>query len=105
MVTIRLGELSVQTEAGNLLEILRRTPAFAEAVGKIASPCGGHGTCGKCRIAVDARAGVVSPITAGEEKLSVRADEILPEGFVWRLACRCDVLDGLVDLWLPESDH
>ena len=57
MVTIQLGTIITETEGGNLLEILRRTPALAQAVGKIASPCGGWGTCGKCRIAVDGSRG------------------------------------------------
>ena len=104
MVTIRLGTIKTETEGGNLLEILRRTPALAQAVGKIASPCGGWGTCGKCRIAVDAGAAVVSPVTEGEEKLLSRVKEDLPEGYVWRLACRCEVTEGEIGLWLPEED-
>ncbi|MBQ8402422.1 MAG: hypothetical protein IJX14_10905, partial [Clostridia bacterium] len=63
MVTIRLGEICVQTDGGDLLEILRRETVFADAVGKIAAPCGGHGTCGKCRVAVKAGEGTVSPVT------------------------------------------
>lgn len=105
MATIRLGTLTAETEGGNLLEILRRTSAFAEAVGKIASPCGGWGTCGKCRIAVDARAGVVSPVQEGEAKLLSRVTETPPAGFVWRLACRCEVISGTIDLGLPESEN
>ena len=105
MVTIRLGGLVTETEGGNLLEILRRTPDFAEAVGKIASPCGGWGTCGKCRIAVDARQGTVSPVSENEEKLLSRVKEAPPAGYVWRLACRCEVTDGGIELRLPESEN
>jgi len=108
MVTIRLGEICVQTEGGNLLDILRREKAFSDAVGKIAAPCGGHGTCGKCRIAVAAPAGVISDRTDGEAKLLAGVTEPLPDGYVWRLACRCVVAencaDSAVDLWLPEQD-
>ena len=103
MVTIRLGTLAAETESGNLLEILRRTPAFAEAAEQIAAPCGGHGTCGKCRIAVKAQEGALSPLTEGEEKLLARVQEDLPEGFVWRLACRCLALDGEITLRLPDT--
>ncbi|MBR4962136.1 MAG: DUF4445 domain-containing protein [Clostridia bacterium] len=105
MVTIQLGTIITETEGGNLLEILRRTPALAQAVGKIASPCGGWGTCGKCRIAVDGSRAELSPVTEGEEKLLSRVRENLPEGYVWRLACRCEVTVGEVRLWLPEDDR
>ncbi len=105
MVTIRLGNLAAETEGGNLLEILRHTPVFAEAVGRIASPCGGHGTCGKCRIAVNGQNGTVSPLTEGEAKLLSRVTETLPDGYVWRLACRCEVTDGTIALRLPEGEN
>ncbi|MBQ3178106.1 MAG: DUF4445 domain-containing protein [Clostridia bacterium] len=110
MVTIRLGEICVQTEGGNLLDILRREKAFSDAVGKIAAPCGGHGTCGKCRIGVAVHAGAVSDVTESEAKLLSGVTEPVPDGYIWRLACRCTVTDNgtdkdvVVDLWLPEQD-
>ena len=104
MVTIQLGDICVQTEGGNLLDILRREKAFADAVGQIAAPCGGHGTCGKCRIAVRVEEGTLSPVTDSEAKLLSAVTEALPDGYVWRLACRLTVTDGTVHLWLPETD-
>lgn len=48
-------------------------------------PCGGHGTCGKCRVTVN---GAVSPLT--EEERRLLPPEMLENGI--RLACRTEVL-------------
>ena len=54
------GNRTVMAEEGrSLLSILRETDF------PISSPCGGRGTCGKCRVICD---GSLSPVTAEEKK-------------------------------------
>ncbi len=103
MVTVRCGNLSVQTEPGTILDILRQHPDLAKAVG-IDSPCGGHGTCGKCRVAVDEREGTLSPRTPGEEAFFAGAPQ-LAAGYRWRLACDARVSDGTVILLPAENRY
>ncbi len=100
MARIRCGQISVDG-AGNLLDILRQYPDLGGAVG-VDAPCGGHGTCGKCRVAVDDRAGELSPMTAGERAFFSHAP-MLPDGYHWRLACETRVLDGTIDLLPAEK--
>ncbi len=75
----------------NLLEALNHLPDIS-----IDAPCGGKGTCGKCRIKVIN--GYVSPLTEEEEKLLSPAE--LSRGV--RLACRTTAL-GPVELELESS--
>ncbi len=100
MATIRCGQISVDG-AGTLLDILRQHPDLGSAVG-VDAPCGGHGTCGKCRVAVDARAGELTPMTAGEVAFFSDAP-MLPENYHWRLACETRVLSGTIDLLPAEK--
>lgn len=51
------------------------------------APCGGKGTCGKCKVRV--LSGELSPLTEAEEKFLTR--EELDEGY--RLACRAETLN------------
>jgi len=92
-----------------ILSALRQTasPAFFHLAERLSAPCGGHGTCGKCRIGVDSRMGELSPVTPEEAKfLPAPHESALPAGYVWRLACRCRVLSGEIKLWLPtEGDR
>jgi uncharacterized 2Fe-2S/4Fe-4S cluster protein (DUF4445 family) len=49
-VTVLPQKQNIEAAAGeNLLEVLRRGGIFPDA------PCGGNGTCGKCRVTVDGR--------------------------------------------------
>jgi len=104
MPVLRYQEKTFPVPAGNLLEILRSEKALAEYTESIAAPCGGHGTCGKCRVGIRAPAGAVT--APGERELSLLRSVTapLPEGYIWRLACRCEILAGTVDLWLPEKE-
>lgn len=61
----------------------------------IATPCGGKGVCGKCKVAA---AGALSDVTDGERK-SLTADEIA-RGI--RLACQL-TLKGDAKITVPES--
>jgi len=54
----------------------------------INQPCGGFGTCGKCRVLVS---GASSSLTEQEERMLTPGD--IESGY--RLACRCPVEDGL----------
>lgn len=49
----------------------------------IDSTCGGHGTCRKCKVRVDAEAGATVPITSHDRRTF--SDDQLEQG--WRLAC------------------
>jgi uncharacterized 2Fe-2S/4Fe-4S cluster protein (DUF4445 family) len=69
--------------------------AAAEAGIILDSPCGGQGTCGKCRVMIESQAG---EITKAEKKL-FSADE-LERGC--RLACQAEVR-GPTEVVVPES--
>lgn len=72
MYTVRVlpGDLSLQAEAGtNLMELLRSAGVQPDA------PCGGRGTCGKCRVLVDG-AEALACQTAVERDMAVT----LPQG-------------------------
>jgi len=61
----------------------------------VETPCGGAGTCGKCRVRITA--GAPEPSAAGRDVLS--ADE-LADG--WRLACQTAIVDEAV-VTIPDS--
>ena len=67
-----------------VLEALRAVGAILE------SPCGGLGTCGKCRVKIAASAPLPQP---DDDERQALGDAQLQEG--WRLACR---LKGLGDI-------
>lgn len=72
--------ISVRAELGEtLLDVLRGAGVV------IAAPCGGNGTCGKCRVMA---AGILSEMEADEQRF-LSGDEI-KQGI--RLACKCRVL-------------
>ena len=74
------GSHTVTAEEGrSLLSVLR------EADHPIASPCGGRGTCGKCRVICS---GALSHVTEEERKKLTAED--LSSG--WRLACAAKIL-------------
>lgn len=80
--TIENGKdrISVRAEVGTaLLDVLRKAGVV------ISAPCGGNGTCGKCRVTA---AGVLSEIKEEERRFLDR--EELARGI--RLACQCRVL-------------
>jgi len=72
-------------EGESVLSALRRVDPSA-----LDAPCGGAGTCGKCRVRVIS--GTASP--AGPEELRRLGPTALAEGY--RLACRLTAVDGLV---------
>ncbi len=85
------GVTRIQADAGeSLLSALQRGGVTVPA------PCGGHGTCGKCRVKV--LSGDAGEITAEEKRLLAGEME---KG--WRLACRCAVT-GDITLEVPASD-
>ena len=92
MLTIHTPKGVIRTEADTgktLLSVLHDNGVFVDA------PCGGNGTCGKCRVYVS---GAVSPVTR-EERLRLTEAE-LASGL--RLACRTFAQgDALVRL--PEA--
>lgn len=62
------------------------------------APCGGQGTCGKCRIIL--KEGVLNPITAQE--LSLMDPPDIAKGI--RMACQCTVTeDSPVTIYIPEA--
>jgi len=83
---------------GRSVSVLRGTTileAAARAGLVIETPCGGAGTCGKCRVQVTAN--VNAPTAADERVLSATE---LNEG--WRLACRYRV-EAPVTVHVPET--
>ena len=92
-IVVHCGQVDtrIQVNAGeNLLEALQKNGVVVPA------PCGGHGTCGKCRVQVlSGQAGEVQP----EEEKRLGAE--LEDG--WRLACRVKCQDDLTIL-VPQAD-
>ena len=75
------SRVSVRAESGTrLLDVLRAAGV------EIAAPCGGNGTCGKCRVRVT---GVLSEM--GDDERCFLGEEETARGI--RLACKCRVLD------------
>ena len=87
-IVVRCGQVDtrIQVNAGeNLLEALQKNGVVVPA------PCGGHGTCGKCRVQIlSGQAGDVQP----EEEKRLGAE--LADG--WRLACRVKCQDDMTIL-------
>ena len=84
------GDLSVQVEEGaNLFHILKDNGCAP------ASPCGGRGVCGKCKVLCG---GLLSPVT--EEEKALFDEERLRDG--WRLSCVTKICG---DAWVtaPET--
>ena len=83
---------------GRSLSVLHGT-TILEAVARaglvIETPCGGAGTCGKCRVRVVGNAGV--PTAADEKTFSVQE---LRDG--WRLACQ-NRISGETVISVPET--
>lgn len=88
------GEVRVLAAAAgeNLLGVLRRGGAAP------AAPCGGKGTCGKCRVRVMAQGGGALPVTA-QDRARLTGEE-LAQG--QRLAC-CAVVAQDLTVYLPEG--
>ena len=74
------------------------TKAAAAVDISINSPCGGEGTCGKCKVMVDAQN--MEPPTEAEEKFL--SDEELSAGY--RLACQTCVTDNMT-VTVPEDSR
>ena len=82
-ITWKDQQIDAQATAGEpLIEALTRAGVTVTA------PCGGHGTCGKCRVRVESGGGEPA---AAELRLLNEAE--LRAG--WRLACACTVTDGM----------
>ncbi len=83
----------IPVKAGDILSQVLQKKQFP-----LATPCGGKGLCGKCRVRVE---GAVSPPDAEEARFL--GEELLAQGF--RLACRCTLL-GESTVWLerPSSE-
>lgn len=82
-VTFAHQNLTVEIPAGaNLLEAARRAELYVPA------PCGGSGTCGKCRVRI-----VSSPTPITPADKNAFSEKELSEG--WRLACRAVVTKDL----------
>ncbi len=104
MTTIRCGQI-IAEGTGTILDILRQHSDLGKAAG-VEAPCGGHSTCGKCRVAVDDRAGELTPMTAAETAFFTAAAGVmptLPEGYHWRLACEARVLAGTIEVLSGEK--
>lgn len=81
-----------KVEAGtNLLKFLRNNSI------EVSTPCGGKGTCGKCRVAVT---GLTEKPSSKEERLL--GNNALEKGY--RLACY-NTINSDVDIYLDEADE
>ncbi len=92
IVTIWNGSTpqQVQTTPGTLLEAVLQASGCGFAM-----PCGGHGTCGKCRVQT---AGTLSPIGSQEAALLSQTD--MQNGI--RLACMAQVTDDC-SVWVNRQ--
>ena len=87
-----LHTVRIETErGGTILAALRRQGIFSE------SPCGGKGTCGKCRVRVCS--GSLFPPDAAET--AHLEPEELRSGI--RLACQARAEGGILEVCLPEE--
>jgi uncharacterized 2Fe-2S/4Fe-4S cluster protein (DUF4445 family) len=77
----------------NLLELIHSIPSV-----NIDAPCGGKGTCGKCRVRI--MEGEVSPVSDAEKKFLSAAE--IKKGI--RLACKT-LPEGSVTVVLEDSMH
>lgn len=81
------GRTSVRTESGTrLLDVLREVGA------EITAPCGGNGTCGKCRVRA---VGVLSEM--GDDERRFLDENEIARGV--RLACKCGRWAILKCIW------
>lgn len=84
--------------SGRAVRVLPGTKVL-EAAGEagltIQTPCGGTGTCGKCRVQITA-----GPCPPGEADRKTFSDQQLSEG--WRLACQTEIC-GETTISLPAS--
>lgn len=92
-VTFEPDGKTVKVEKG-----LTITEAAAVAEISINSPCGGEGTCGKCRVVVDAQN--IEPPDESEKK--ALSEEDLSAGY--RLACQVTVTDNMT-VTIPEDSR
>ncbi|HDZ43289.1 MAG TPA: 2Fe-2S iron-sulfur cluster binding domain-containing protein, partial [Phycisphaerae bacterium] len=84
--------------SGRTIVVLPHTTALevaAQAGLTIQTPCGGSGTCGKCR--VQFTSGACEPTASDGEQLS---DDEIAAG--WRLACQTSICEDCV-IHVPES--
>ena len=78
-ITVLPQKLNIRAEAGrNLLEVLR------EAGISLNAPCGGSGTCGKCKVLIDGHAQLACHTTVDRDMTvtlpNAGADTILTRG-------------------------
>ena len=83
---------------GRSVFVIRGT-ALIEAAGQagiiLNSPCGGKGTCGKCRVQIQ-----LNPPEPGEADKNHLSAEEIADGY--RLACQCRIQSDMV-VYVPEN--
>jgi len=89
---VNAKELKVTFQpTGRTVYVLSGTPVM-EAAGRagiiLQSPCGGKGTCGKCRVRL------INPATESDEGTDGIPDELVRDGY--RLACQTHVTEDIV---------
>jgi len=92
-ITIEPGNTKIVAIEGEKL-----SETLARAGVRLMSPCGGSGTCGKCRVKV--LSGVENIASTGEEEKKHLSKKDLAEG--WRMACRVKV-QGDVTIEIPRT--
>lgn len=99
IVSERAGHVGVTFEpSGRRVYVLKETKileAAARAGMAINTPCGGQGTCGKCRVQITA--GKCAPTPADRK---IFTEEEIDDG--WRLACQTGVC-AETTVYVPES--
>jgi uncharacterized 2Fe-2S/4Fe-4S cluster protein (DUF4445 family) len=84
---------------GRVVQVLRGTKlleAAAKAGFTLDTPCGGAGSCGKCRV----QATACAPEPTATERAALSAGELAAG---WRLACQSPAVDGAVVKIPPDS--
>lgn len=101
MPKLQISGRVYKVPSGDVLSLLRSLPDGVPAA--LDAPCGGGGTCGKCRVGIDASEAVVSPPDEAELRRLPKHAGGLPEGYTWRLSCRCVLTDGCVKVHIPDT--
>ncbi len=95
-----MGKVRVELLPEGIEVVVSRGTTLMEAAGRggvvVDSPCGGRGTCGKCRVRVVE--GMVGAPSAEEKRLL--GEEAVEKG--WRLACR-SVVEGDCTIEVPRE--
>jgi len=94
-VTFEPEGKTIQNSPRSILEIARSAGIT------LRSECGGIGVCGKCRVRIVKKYGIISPPTEKEQKF-LTDTELIQE---IRLACQVKILSGTATVYIPKESR